>query len=461
MRIKLEIPFPKALLSSLDEAIDTTDLPDFFTAITTDSRLVEKGDIFIALRGKKQDGNTFLEKALERGASLLVGERRFPSAHTVTDSALFFARLASLHLSLNRPYVIAITGSVGKTTTKEYVARALSLRYNVHKTKENENNLLGLAKTLLSRPKECQVLIAELGSNHPGEIALLSSLLCPDTAILTAIGHAHLGMFGGEEEIFLEKTSILKNLSEGATAFLNGDDARLRSLSPTKDHRFFFVSQKGVGDLYAESIDFFHQTASFTLCNKTRALPVSLPLVSPVGLWALLFALSLAGHLGIGWEEALTAFGEPIAVKGRQQLLALNEYTIIDDTYNASPESMKAALSLLLKVGEKRRRIAVLGDMAELGDGSTAIHEEIGREAARAAHLLIAFGKMADAYKKGALSGGLPQKDIHTFQTAKACCLYISKNIFPHDVILIKASHVAGGDMIVKELIRDTHNASK
>lgn len=461
MRIKLGIPLPKTFFSSLDETIDTTDLPDFFTAVTTDSRLVEKGDIFIALKGKKQDGNDFLEEALARGAALLVGEKPFPSSLTVTDSALFLARLASLHLSIKRPYVVAITGSVGKTTTKEYVARALSVRYKVHRTEENENNLLGLAKTLLSRPKDCHILIAELGSNHKGEIALLSSLLCPDAAILTAIGHAHLGMFGNEEEIFLEKTSILKNLSKGGIAFLNGDDPKLGRLSPTKELPLFFVSQKGVGDLYAENIAFFHQTVSFTLCDTRRALPVSIPLVSPVSLSALLFALALANRHGIGWEEALKAFSEPVTVKGRQQLIALNEYTIIDDTYNASPESMKAALALLSKVGENARRIAILGDMAELGEGAAAIHLEIGREAARSAHRLFVFGEMAEAYKKGALLGGLSPKNVHTFQTPKECYRHVTNALFPHDVILIKASHVAGGDVIVKELIRDTRNASK
>lgn len=461
MRIKLDIPLPKTLLPSLEKSFDITDLPDFFTAVTTDSRLVEKGDIFIAIKGNRQDGNDFLEEALGRGASLLVGERPFPGAVTVGDSTLFLARLASLHLSLDRPYIVAITGSVGKTTTKEYVARALSVRFRVHKTEENENNLLGLSKTLLSRPSNCDILIAELGSNHKGEIALLSSLLRPDAAVLTTIGHAHLGMFGNEEAIFLEKTSLLTHLSKGGIAFLNGDDPYLCTLSSSKEKPLFFVSQKGPSDLYAESITFSHQKVSFTLCEQRRVLPVSFPLISPVALSALLFALALSAHLGIEWEEALAAFQAPITVKGRQQLLSLNEYTIIDDTYNASPESMRAALSLLLREGEKGRRIAVLGDMAELGKESAAMHEAIGREAATAAHRLYAFGEMAEAYKRGALSGGLPQKDIHTFQTAEECCSRIAGDLSPHDVVLIKASHVAGGDRIVKELIQDTRNASK
>ncbi len=459
MRIKLSIPIPKELFKQLDEEMDIGALPPFFDAVTTDSRLVEKGDLFVALRGKTVDGNDFLEEAFQRGAALLVGERPHRSSHTVKDSALFLGKLASLHLSLRRPYVVAITGSVGKTTTKEYVARALSIRYKVHKTAENENNLLGLAKTLFSRPKDCHVLIAELGSNHRGEIALLSSLLCPDAAILTAIGRAHLGMFGGKEEIFLEKISILENLAKGGVAFLNRDDPRLRSLAPTRELPLFFVSQKGDGDLSAESIDFSHQAACFTLRDQDRALSVSIPLSSPVGLSALLFALALAKHLGIGWEEALSAFSTPIFVKGRQELLYKNEYVIIDDTYNASPESMKAALLFLARVGAGRRCIAVLGDMAELGDGAPPIHEEIGKEAALSAHILFAFGKMASAYEKGASDGGLPPERIYTFKTAGDCARHIVATACPQDVILIKASHVAGGSEIVKELMKDSPTA--
>ncbi len=461
MRIKLPIPLPKALLSTLDEALSTKELPSAFAAVTTDSRLVKKGDLFIALRGKSQDGNDYLEEAHSRGAALLIGERPCPLSHTVKDSALFMAQLASLHLSLHRPYIVAVVGSVGKTTTKEYAARALSVRYRVHKTEENENNLLGLARTLLSRPKKTDILIAELGSNHRGEIALLSSLLSPDAAILTAIGQAHLGLFGSEEAILLEKTSVLKNLKKGGIALLNGDDPRLRAAPCGEEISRFFVSQMGNGGLCAESAVFHGESASFTLRDGQRALPVSLPLVSPAGLSALLFAVALSSHLGIGWEAALSAFSEPITVKGRQQIHRLHEYTIIDDTYNASPESMKAALALLLKLGRGNRRIAILGDMAELGDGAYALHRNIGHEAALAAHRLFAFGSMAKAYERGAIEAGLSPKDVLTFQTAADCLGRIKSELAPRDMILIKASHVARGNTIAEKLIKDASDASK
>ncbi len=458
MRIKLSIPIPASLLKQLDQEIDLGALPPFFYAVTTDSRLVEKGDLFVALRGKNKDGNDFLGKAYERGAALSVGERPHIGSLTVKDSALWLARLASLHLSLSRPYTVAITGSVGKTTTKEYVFRALTTRYRVHKTEENENNLLGLSKTLLSRPKDCDILVAELGSNHKGEIALLSSLLNPDAVIITAVGRAHLGMFGSEEEIFSEKTSILKGLKRGGLALLNRDDQKLRALSP-EDASAFFVSQKGKADLFTEDVRFYEGAASFTLHGGGRILSASLPLASPVGLSALLFALALAFHLGIGWETALSAFSNPVSVKGRQELLYKNEYAIIDDTYNASPESMKEALLFLKRIGARRRRIAVLGDMAELGEEAAAIHEEIGREAARSAHLFFAFGNMARAYERGALEEGLSPEKIYTFKTAKDCADRIVRVACRNDVILIKASHVMGGSAIVKELIKDTPTA--
>ncbi len=458
MRIKLSVPLPKTLLVQQDEPIDIASLPPYFYAITTDSRLVERGDLFVALRGKNRDGNDFLEEAFEKGAALLIGEEPHIASHTVKDSALWFARLASLHLFLSRPYTVAITGSVGKTTTKEYVCRALCARYRVHKTEENENNLLGLAKTIFSRPKNCDILVAELGSNHRGEISLLSSLLRPDAVILTAVGRAHLGMFGSEEEIFLEKASALQGLKQGGLALLNRDDKRLRTLTPT-DASILFVSQKEEADLYAEGVRFLNREARFTLRSKDRALSVSIPLASPVGLSALLLALALADRLGIGWEEAISAFSSPVSVKGRQELLYKNEYVIIDDTYNASPEAMKEALSLLARIGENSRRIAVLGDMAELGDNAKKIHREIGREAAHSAHLLFAFGSMATDYEKGAREGGLSPLCIHTFKTARACAEHIKKEASPNDVILIKSSHVAGGDTVAKELIKDTPTA--
>lgn len=458
MRITLSIPIPKSLLGQLDEEICIDTLPPFFHAVSTDSRLVEKGDLFVAIKGKKYDGNDYLEEAFKRGAALLIGERKAFFSHTVKDSALWLARLASLHLSINRPYTVAITGSVGKTTTKEYVYRALSVRYRVHKTEENENNLLGLSKTILSRPRDCDMLITELGSNHKGEIALLSSLLCPDAVILTAIGRAHLGMFGSPEEIFSEKASVLQGLKQGGLVLLNKDDERLCTLSP-QNTSLFFVSQKKEADLYADEIDFFEEGVSFFLRSGEESFAVSLPISSPIGLSALLFALAIAKCLGIEWKAALSAFLKPISIKGRQELLYKNEYVIIDDTYNASPESMKAALSYLLKVGENKRRIAVLGDMAELGESAPKIHEEIGKEAARSADLLFAFGSMAGAYERGAIKGGLAPSSAYTFPTPKACAEKIKAEVRKNDVLLIKSSHVAGGDGIVKELMRDSPTA--
>ncbi len=454
MRIKLNLPLPRKLLTDLIGCPLPPSAPDAFTVITTDSRRVQAGDLFIALRGKRRDGHEFLEEAAKKGASLIITEKPFPSAVAVNNTTATLGRLAAAHLAIRRPYIITITGSVGKTTTKEYLSAALSTGFRIHKTEENENNILGLSKTLLSRPADCEILLAELGSNSPGEIEEMAALLRPDAAVITAIGRAHLGFFLNEEAVFREKTAVLRHLSGERRVFLNRDDPRLAAISEKELH-ISFISEKQEADYYASDVAFGDGGAAFLLHTPKDAVACKKSIASPEALYAFLFAAALSFELRLPKEQALSVFDRPIKVRGRQEIKEIDGCTVINDCYNASPESMEAALTFLSNFKGTGRRVAILGDMAELGEAGPSLHREIGRRAAECCTHLFAFGRMSEYYIAGALEAGFPIENILTYSGAAKVAADIKKRTKISDILLIKASHSTGGELIVAALTEE------
>lgn len=426
-------------------------------AVTTDSRLVKPGDLFVALRGERTDGHHYLTEAVARGALLLLSEEVFPGALTVKSTRKALGMLASYSLRKERPCVIVITGSVGKTGVKDAVAAVLSSQYRVSKTNENLNNDLGVAYTVLSRRKKTEYLVLELGTNHPGEIAPLSSLVSPDIGIITLIGSAHIGAFGSRESILREKADILAGM-HGGPLFLNGDDPLLRTLH--HDGKTVFVSAKDRGDFRAEGIYTSRFGTSYTLCTPEERRRVFLRGTGISRIYSSLFALAVGSHLGIPLSSAVDALRLVGYAPGRQTVEAVGGILLIDDSYNASPESVKEALRLLSDLAGDRPRYAVLGDMLELGEAAPELHREVGRTTAAHADFLLAFGELSDYIREGALSAGMAPEAIAVFPDHRAVSAALKTQLSDGDTVLVKASHALGGGRIA-DMLRTRGKANK
>lgn len=449
MRIELAFPF------TAQEVAEAVGCPimaaeeTVIRAITTDSRLVLPGDLFVALRGKRADGHRYLSEARAKGAALLISEEPFPGSLNVKDTRGALGHLAAFSLKKRRPLVIAITGSVGKTGAKDAVAAVLSKQYRVYKTSENLNNDLGVAYTVLSREYETEQLVLELGTNHPGEIAALSRLVSPDLSIITLIGTAHIGAFGSKENILREKADILAGMN-GGPLFLNGDDPYLRSLR--YEGKTVLVSTGEVGAFRAEGIYTSRFGTSYTLCTPDERRRVFLRGTGISRIYSSLFALAVGTHLGVPMPAAVEALRTVGYARGRQTVEAIGGILLIDDSYNASPESVKEALRLLSGLAAGRPRYAVLGDMLELGDAAPELHREVGRTAANHADFLLAFGALSDRIREGALSAGMAPEAVSVFPDCEAVIAALEKQISDGDVVLVKASHTLGGDRIADKL---------
>lgn len=445
MRIEPSFPIRIAELYSLFGK-----LPDFrdeqpIRAITTDSRLVCPGDLFVALRGDSADGHAYLEEARRRGAIISLSEIPTAGGITVDNTREALRCLASHYLAQHRVPVVAITGSVGKTGTKDAVAAALSPKYRVHKTADNQNNELGVSYTVLSRPEDAEFLVLELGTNHPGEIAAHSQAVHPDIGIITAIGSAHIGAFGTREAILSEKADLTRGMS-GGRLILNRDDPYLVTLRPSLPTSYIGLRERA--DFFADEITYSESGTSYLLLKGEVRRPISLASIGRPCIYASLFAMAAAHHLGVPDCEAASALAEADHASGRQSVETIAGITLIDDSYNASPEAVEEALLLLSRLKARGKRHLVLGDMLELGEHAIDLHDRIGRLAAKEASYLYTFGNFADAVARGAKESGMQASAILQFPDADSVIHALLPRIAPGDVVLIKASHSLHGDRI-------------
>ncbi len=418
-----------------------------FPAITTRASLLMPGDLFLALKGARFDGHDFIEEALSRGAGGLIVSRpcsaKLP-VFTVTDTEQALASLATRYLRMHPAKVIGITGSVGKTSAKEMISDALSLRYSVKKTEENENNLIGIAKTLLSRRKEEELLVLEIGTNSPGEILRGTSVCRPVLGILSAVGRAHLGCFKNEEALLEEKLSLLRGMSRGARLLYNGD-----SIQHLEHPSAVPVSLQGRAPYRAEVLSEGIEGTDFILSTPSISRRCFLP-GGRHRLYSLLFALATASFFDIETDECLPLLLASTAKEGRGRPFSLGGALLLDDAYNASPESMAAALHYL-SLAKGGRRIAVLGEMMELGEDAPAIHQEIGRKAGASSDVCLFFGRYAEDYRKGAEAVMAPNR-ISLFFDHQGVFDALLPELRRGDTLLVKASHSEKGGEIVRRL---------
>ena len=411
---------------------------EFFGACN-DTRVLKEGQLFLALKGAR-DGHDFVPQAMEKGAAAVLCERGVGDvpAIIVDDTRIALGQIANGERHRIGMKVVGVTGSVGKSTTKEMISAVLSTTYRTAKTPANHNNDIGMPMGILSMSDDTQVAVLEMGMNHFREMAYLSRVGQPDLAVIVNIGTMHIEHLGSQEGILKAKLEILEGMAPTAPVILNGDDKFL-GIADCAAHAVTYFGMDTGAQVRAENITETQDGLRFRVQTADRSFAVSLPVEGLHFVSDALAAVSVGLSLGVEPEKIQEALCNFQNMAGRQEIFEKQGYTIISDCYNAGPESMAAALAVLGK--RAGRKIAVLGDMLELGASTQAEHYRVGRIAAEQADYLLAFGPNSRKTLGGALTGGMVDGRAQSFTDRKLLVQALKRLARPGDVILFKGSH--------------------
>lgn len=429
------------------------------SGVVIDSRLVKKDYLFIATKGDRVDGHDYIESAYNQGAIAVVCEKIPLNTDIpyilVQDSFIALKNIATWYrMQLNIP-VIGITGSVGKTSTKEFVSSVLMQRYNVLKTEGNYNNEIGLPLTILQIRKEHEVAVVEMGISHFGEMHRLSEIAKPDYCLFTNIGQSHLENLGTRAGILKAKSEIFDFMNEDGSVILNGDDDMLSTIHTVKGKSPIRYGFDLDNDVYADNI--ISNGLLGSSCDihiNDIILHINIPMPGNHMILNSLAAASMGNLLGLTNSEIINGIENIKPLSGRSNIITHKNWTIIDDCYNANPVSMKAAIDLLTMA--TTRKVAILGDMGELGPSEENLHKEVGIYAAsKDIDIIICVGKLSYHMFEATVKAntGHTSERLYYFEkldSLKSSLLAILKN---EDTILVKASHFMEFNKIVNELL--------
>ena len=424
-----------------------------------DSRQVEEGYLFFATKGERVDGHSFIPQVAEKKAACVVCEKAPAGVEIpyilVEDSFVALKKVAAFYRENLTIPVVGITGSVGKTSTKEMIASVLSQRYNVLKTEGNFNNEVGLPLTILRIRDEHKVAVVEMGINHFGEMHRLSEIAKPDICVITNIGQCHLEFLGSREGILKAKSEIFDFMNPEGYVCLNGDDDMLCTVKEVHGHKPVTYGLSMKNDVYVTSVKsngILGSKASVYLNDAT--FDVEIPLPGEHMVMNALAAACVGDLLGLKQEEIARGIESAKAVGGRSNLIVLKDRKILDDCYNANPVSMKAAIDLLSL--SDTRKVAILGDMFELGDGCEEMHAGIGNYAVeKDIDVLVCVGELSShMFDAATLKRTELKKDvqIHYMTNTQEVIEKIDSILMKDDTILVKASHGMGFAKVVEEL---------
>ena len=420
--------------------------------VVLDSRLLEEGYVFIATKGERVDGHKFIPSVFEKGAMAVVCEE-LPETITgpcilVKDSFVALKQLAMYYRKQLNLTVIGITGSVGKTSTKEFVAGVLSTKYRVWKTQGNFNNEVGLPLTVLQLKEEHEVAVLEMGISDFGEMHRLSEIAKPDICVLTNIGQCHLEFLGDRDGVLKAKSEIFDFMNPDGMIFVNGDDDKLISLKEKWQDKLITFGRGKDNDVSSLKEESYGLLGSKTdIVGKVEISNVTVPLPGEHMILNSLAAAAVADYLQLSKEEIRKGIKKVESVSGRSNIIGFEEFVLIDDCYNANPISMKAAIDLLQS--SNGRKIAVLGDMFELGEDEVKLHTQVGEYTKGKVDVLICVGKLAEhIYHGGEYKQGEENLQLYVSKKEEVYP-YLQKIIQPQDTILLKASHGMGFAEIV------------
>ncbi|MBQ7535508.1 MAG: UDP-N-acetylmuramoyl-tripeptide--D-alanyl-D-alanine ligase [Stomatobaculum sp.] len=426
------------------------------TYFSIDSRDVPEGTFFVPLIGERVDAHKFLGDVREKGAlgaftsegNPFAGEagdtgKKEMALIAVPDTVKALQDVGALVREQLQIPIAAVTGSVGKTTTRELTAAAFSAKYRTFKTPNNNNGQLGVPLTMMKIGEEDQFAVIEMGMSIPGEMTKISKVARPDAVVFTNVGDAHIEQLGSRENILREKLHIQDYMPEGSVMFLNGDDPLLRNCTLREGFRKVLYGTTPDCDFYAEDIRLENGCALFTAVTPEGKVPVALGVYGEHQVLNAMAALTAAVWFGADPKKAAEKMGEFRGYKHRQQIIVNNGLVIVDDSYNASPVSMKAGLGILKSLTPAGRKIAVLGDMKELGEAAEEMHREVGTFLAEqnAADWLFVLGPLGKQLAEGARKAGFPGDSILCFTDREELGKELERFAKEGDAILFKASN--------------------
>lgn len=412
--------------------------------LSLDTRTIKKGDLFIPLKGKNFDGHHFIAEAFAKGARLCFADHtsewrvRRPDGDIiyVEDCLQALGRLAAFHRRRSKIPVVAITGSCGKTTTKDLLAHLLSRQFKVLKSEGTENNFIGVPKTLLGLTDH-EVAVVEIGTNHKGEIRHLTRIASPTHAVLTLIGNAHLTGFKNVEGVRLEKLSMIESLDEKAEVIVNGEDKNI------EHERFKTLKCVRVGfsprhAFHADKIELLDDGVEFRLNGKQT---IRMKLLGRHNVINVLLAIAAATELGLKPAHIQPGVESFAPAKGRVRHQEISGVRWIDDSYNSNPTSLKAAIELFKAYPPRGRKILVIGDMLELGPRAEVFHREAGESIASFKFdLVLTVGELSKEIAQGAVAHGFPKAGVKSFSTSAEAGAWLKTALKKDDTVLLKGS---------------------
>ena len=425
-----------------------------FFGANNDTRKLEAGQLFVALQGVR-DGHEFIPAALQKGAAAVLCthcDGDYP-AIVVEDTRIALGDIARGERQRLGCKVVGITGSVGKSTTKEMTACVLSSTYRVGKSPVNHNNDIGMPMSILALPDDTQVAVLEMGMNHFGEIAYLSGIARPDVAVIVNIGTMHIEHLGSREGILQAKLEILEGMEKSGTVILNGDEPLLWNLHSTMKGIRYFGKQNSQCSLLGTNVKCADGAVSFRVEYENTTMNICLPIEGEHYVEDALAAVAVGLRLGVSPENIEKSLGAFENMQDRQEIYRVGEYTIIKDCYNAGPESMAAALAVL---GSKTgRKVAVLGEMLELGDCTAAEHYKVGRIAAEKADVVFAYGPNSERVLMGAITGGMSDTRVSAYEDRDRLVAALKQQTRPGDVLLFKGSRGMRMEQILEAFLHE------
>lgn len=436
------------------------------TGVATDSRKIKPGFLFVPIKGEKVDGHRFIESVIAAGALLSLSEleqselnimfddgRKQPMPYIKVESCLQALKdLALYYRDQLSCKIVGVTGSVGKTSTKEMIASVLEQRYCVQKTAGNFNNEIGLPLTIFSITQEHQVAVVEMGISDFGEMSRLAKISKPDICVITNIGYAHLEQLGDRDGVLKAKTEVLPYIQPGGYLVLNKDDDKLSTIKDLDQQQIIYYALEDTkANYYAtfgKTTRFYHQFPG----EEKSHYEVTIPIPGVHQVMNAMAAACVGELLDLTEDEIKKGILQVSSMEGRSNFIQQKDIVIIDDCYNANPMSMKASIEVLSQ--RQGRTIAILGDMGELGVESKGLHYEVGEAVVKSGiHTLIAIGTLAQEMIAGTKRGGVEVMETYYFSTKEKALLFIKGYVKAGDSILVKASHFMKFEEIVEVLI--------
>jgi UDP-N-acetylmuramoyl-tripeptide--D-alanyl-D-alanine ligase len=432
--------------------------------VSSDSRTIKRCELFVALRGENFDAHNFVEAVATTGAAGAIVDStwkgKVPENFALIrakDTLAAYQQLAANYRKSLKLNVVAITGSNGKTSTKDFTAAVLARRFRVTKTQGNFNNHVGLPRTILEATSQDEVAVWEIGMNHPGEVAALAKVAAPDVGIITNIGVAHIEFMGSREKIAEEKGALAEAVGADGTIILNADDPFTKGIAARARGKVIFAGTTA-GSIRATEVNQSGNGTDFTILEGAHRCRAQLPVPGLHMVQNALLAVAAGRVFGLSLEECAAGLVAAPLTKARLQVKEIRGVQFLDDSYNANPDSMKAALRTLVELDVEGQRIAVLGEMRELGDQSERRHREVGETAAalKVDHL-ISIGDVAATISEAAKRAGLNNSST-VASTAEAAGL-LAELATPGDLVLIKGSRLARTERVI-EAFRNPQSAT-